>query len=370
MANNAKLYDPSLYRAAGIDPCAVIDPKIVAAYESCADPVGLKRSLMGIISKNDEQIAINSFKWYGLPNGLTGNLIERILYYKGQGMLFYMPADEKFYFLPYALDGDIDVYGRFTAVTPVPYKGTPGSTENNGEIKPWIKGLRRFPVYDFQLDPMTMDKYETSCVLLYDRSQDVSETVIPRSTTNMGIIDIESDFMPMMRTALSNATGVQGIRVNSQDEGASVRAASSASNVAAITGQKWLPITASIDFQDLAPANVAKAEEFLLAMESVDNFRLGIHGLENGGLFQKKAHMLESEQQANTGSTGLIMNDKLWQRQNFCNIVNSLWGIGCWVEPSENVTGNDMDLNGVVGDTDEPLISGGGEQEDVSDISD
>ena len=78
--SNAKLYDPSLYRAAGINPCAAIDPKIVAAYESCADPVGLKRSLMGIISKNDEQIAINSFKWYGLPNGLTGNLIERILY--------------------------------------------------------------------------------------------------------------------------------------------------------------------------------------------------------------------------------------------------------------------------------------------------
>ena len=104
-------------------------------------------------------------------------------------------------------------------------------------------------------------------------------------------------------------------------------------------------------------------------MESVDNFRLGIHGLENDGLFQKKAHMLQAEQQANTGSTGLVMNDKLWQRQNFCNIVNSLWGIGCWVEPSENVTGNDMDLNGVVGDTDESLISGGG-QEDVSDISD
>lgn len=357
MANNAKLPDLDTLIQAGIDPKTKLPLKAVSSM-----PCGLKENIRAIISKNDEQIAINSFKWYGLPNGLTGNLIERILYYKGQGMLFYMPADEKFYFLPYALDGEIDVYGRFTGVTPVPYKGTPGTTDKDGDIKPWIKGLRRIPVYDFQLEPIDINKYENSCVLLFDRSQDVSETVIPRSTTNMSLIDVEAELIPMLRTALSNSTGVQGVRVNSSDEAWTVNEASKMSNIASLTGLKWLPMNGKLDFQDLTPGQVAKAEEFLLAMESIDNFRLGIHGLENGGLFQKKAHMLQAEQQANTGSTGLVMNDKLWQRQNFCNIVNSLWGIGCWVEPSENVTGNDMDLNGVVGDTDGPMVEGGQEE--------
>ena len=98
-------------------------------------------------------------------------------------------------------------------------------------------------------------------------------------------------------------------------------------------------------------------------MEAVDNFRLGTFGLENGGLFQKKAHMLQSEQQANILNTGLVMNDCLSHRQNFCNIVNSIWGLGIWCEVSENASGNDRDLDGTIEDDTDPMINpnaGGG----------
>ena len=37
------------------------------------------------------------------------------------------------------------------------------------------------------------------------------------------------------------------------------------------------------------------------------------------------------------------MQDGLSIRPYFCNIVNSLWGLNIWCEPSENET---MDLNG------------------------
>ena len=361
MANNAKLPDIRTLIQAGIDPKTGLPIKL-ANTEACE----LKESIQSIIRTNDEQLAINRFQWYGLPKGLTGNLIERILYYRGQGMLFYMPTDEKFYFLPYALDGNIDVYGRFTVVTPVPFAGTPGSTDKDGEVKPWIKGLRRIPVYDFDpLQPIDIDLYENSCILLSDYSKPVSQTIVPKSVAVEPIIELESRMLPYMSTALSNATGVSGVRVNSPDEVYTVMEASKKINNCALNGEKWVPMSSSMEFQDLSPAQVAKAEEFLLAMESIDNFRLGTYGVENGGLFQKKAHMLQTEQAMAGGGaeTGCILNDSLLQRQEFCLLANNIWGLGIWCMPSENMQMQDLNMDGIVGDTEEPMI--GGTEEDV-----
>ena len=98
----------------------------------------------------------------------------------------------------------------------------------------------------------------------------------------------------------------------------------------------------------MSTGQVAKAEEFLLAMQSLDNFRLSTYGLDNGGLFQKKSHMLEAEQEMNMGSVGLINQDGLTLRQDFCDIVNSITGLGMWCEISENVVG--VDIDGIVSD--------------------
>ena len=75
------------------------------------------------------------------------------------------------------------------------------------------------------------------------------------------------------------------MRVNSQDEYANVEAASRSINRAALTGKKWVPVVGNVDFQDLTNGQVAKAEEYLLAMQSLDNYRLSLYGLDNGGLF-------------------------------------------------------------------------------------
>ena len=44
------------------------------------------------------------------------------------------------------------------------------------------------------------------------------------------------------------------------------------------------------------------------------------------------------------------MQDGLSIRQNFCNIVNSIWGLGIWCEPSENVSGADINGDGLLYD--------------------
>jgi hypothetical protein len=77
---------------------------------------------------------------------------------------------------------------------------------------------------------------------------------------------------------------------------------------------------------------------------------LSLYGLSNGGLFQKKSHMLESEQQMNEGNVGLVYQDGLTIRQKFCDIVNSIWGLGIWCEASEVVVGIDQNMDGEISD--------------------
>lgn len=343
--NNARLEDPSVLIQAGIDPKTGLP--IRAGSNRCTLKADIKKQLRIV----DEQNAVNRFTWYNLPEGLNGRLMERILYYKGQGMFFFLK--DKFYFLPYALDGSIDVYGRFTGVTPLPFNG---STGDGTKERPWITGLTFEPIYDvvvpedYESVEAIMDKLEGSCVLLKDYTEQYAQTNIARQIINDPILDVMAECFPYLRTALKNSTGVQGMRVGTENESANVWAANNAINKAALEGDSKVPIVGTVDFQDLTSGETAKAEEFLLAMQSLDNYRLSLYGLDNGGLFQKKSHMLEAEQEMNTGNVGLVMRDSLQNRQDFCTICNSLWGLDMWCEISETVIGMDTTGDGVAGD--------------------
>ena len=346
--NNAAIYDPNMLLQAGINPKTGLPIKMEGA-----NPTALKSNICRNLTIMDEQNAINRYTWYNLPEGLTSQLMERILYYRGQGMLFKL--QNKFYFLPYALDGTIDVYGRYTGVTPLPFNGT----ANDGDPeKPWIQGLNFKPMYEapFVEDYVGMspeelqNEIEKSCVLFWDYSPGLSQTIIPRANLHSSIIDVMSDCIPFMRTALLNGTGITGMRVPNENDVPEVKRASAAINNAALTGEKFVPIIGKQDFQEVTPGPLAKAEEYMLALQSLDNFRLSLYGLDNGGLFQKKSHMLEAEQEMNAGNTGLVAEDGLRNRQYGATIANTIWGTSIWVEPSESTIGIDRDGDMVAGD--------------------
>lgn len=337
--NNAKLYDFSTFYQAGIDPKTGLPIKMDLL------PTVLKDNIKKQLRILDEQNAINRYTWYNLPNGLNGQLIERILYYKGQAAFFYMESDGNFYFLPYALDGTIDVYGRFKGITPVQFNGTASDSKGN----PWIKGLTKKPVYDVN-EEIDYDTFVDGCVLLHDYSNQISQTNISRQVLQDPLLDAMAEAFPMARTALIANSGVKGMRVNDENQYSNVKAASRSITNAALCGDPWIPIVGNVEFQDLTNGTPLKAEEFLLYMQGLDNFRLSLYGLKNGGLFQKKAHMLEAEQEMNNGTTGLVYQDGLTIRQRFCDIVNAIWGLGIWCEASESVIGIDRNNDMMIGD--------------------
>ena len=356
MANKPFMMNVEPFIAAGIDPKTGLPKKLADA-----EGKGLKPGIKTALRVLDEQDAVTRYQWYNLPCELTSQELERLLYYKGQLCLFYSEPLDNFYFMPYALDGTIDFYGRYNTIHPVPM--TSGTTNDEKKAAAqqlqYLSTLKLDVVYDVPIEPK--DPF-TSTVLLHDYTKQMSQTVIARQLLQEPILDIMSDCFPFMRTALYNSTGVQGLRVNSQDEESNVKAANKSIDRAVLEGQRYIPILAGLEFQDLAGGETQKSEEFLLAMQALDNFRLSLYGLENGGLFQKKSHMLESEQQMNAGHAKAPLNDGLLIRQHFCDIANSLWGLGIWCEISESAIGTDMDGDGMAMDEEDQSGTAPGNQ--------
>lgn len=353
MANNAKMYDVHSIIAAGIDPKTGLPLAMRGNCKSSLQP-NIKKQLRIV----DEQNAVNRYRWYNLPKGLDSQMIERILYYRGQGAFFKL--QDQFYFLPYTLsapkDGTgIDVYGRFTSITPLPFNGT--SNDNDGKEKPWIRGLTYTPRYEMAVVDDVLGKsteeltamVEHSCVLLHDYTPQISQTNLPRQSINDPLLDVMADCIPFMRTALINGTGVSGMRVGSEAEAESVYVANQGIVNAALTGEPLLPIIGQVDFQMLGQTPLSKAEEYLLALQSLDNYRLSLYGLDNGGLFQKKSHMLAAEQEMNTANVGLVLEDGLTRRQQAALIANSFWGTEMWCMVDETTIGQDMSGDNVAG---------------------
>ena len=346
---------------------AGINPKTGLPIKFGGSKKALKESVKKFLRVIDEQDAVNRYVWYNLPGNITSQELERMLYYKGQLCFFYNKDLEEFYFMPYALDGTIDFYGRYNTIHPVPMtsgtddKGSKAQAELLSEIK--LKC-----VYGIKIDELTEDDIYNSAVLLHDYTKQLSQTIIPRVTINDPILDTMAECVPFMRTNLLLSTGVKGLRVQDADQAAAnVLDASKGIEDAALQGEAYVPVVATMEFQDLNSGQVSKSEEYMLAMQSLDNLRLSGYGIDNGGLFEKKAHELQSEADINGGPIGLVMQDGTSIRQNFCNIVNSIWGLGIWCEPAENIIGADTDGDGLAYDRNEQGENSG--VEETSEVS-
>ena len=310
----ARLPDLETFYAAGIDPKTGLPLKLLSGSKKA-----LKENVKKFLRLIDEQDAVNRYVWYNLPANITSQELERMLYYKGQLCFFYDKDLEEFYFMPYALDGTIDFYGRFNTIHPVPM--TSGTDDKGTKAQAQYLSEKKLKcVYGIKMPEDIKPEDLTKCtVLLHDYSKQLSQLILPRVTVNDPILETMAECVPFMRTSL-----LLSIRVQDADQAQNVLDGARGLEQAAITGEAFIPIVGDIAFQELTDGNTAKSEEYMLAMQSLDNLRLSGYGIDNGGLFEKKAHELQSEADINGGPVGLVLQDGLSIRQNFCNIVNSI----------------------------------------------
>ena len=359
MANNAKLYDPTTLIQAGIDPKTGLPSKVAGKF-----PCQLKEDEKRLLRIMDEQDAINRYTWYNLPNGLSGQMIERMLYYKYSLMFFYMESDDTFYCLPYALDGTIDVYGRFNSVTPLPFGGTAKTKEDA-----WIVGLTKKVVKEMPIFVEdTADLFFDGCVLIRDYTQQMGELATPRQILQDSLIDAMSDALPLARTNMFANCGVKAMRVNNESDQANVAAANASIDQAALNKQYFIPITAPAEFQDLtAGGSALKAQEFMVYLEALNNHRLSFLGIDNNGTYQKSAYVNSAQAGLSGGNNQLVLQDGLTQRQRACDFINAIWGLGVYVDVSEHLMG-DVNMDGMLMDKqDQSGVPGEQSQEMMTD---
>lgn len=301
---------------------AGINPKTGLPVKFGGSKVTLKEDIKKLLRNIDEQDAVNRYVWYNLPMNLPSQEVERMLYYKGQLCFYYDKDLDEFYFMPYALDGTIDFYGRYNTIHPVPM--TSGTNDKGSKAQAQYLAEKKLKcIYGMQLEEGEVDP-ENSCVLLHDYSKQLSQTVIPRCSLQDPLLDVMAECVPYMSTCLLAGSGIKGIRVNDADQAAAVHDGARGMKNAALTQEPWIALEGNVEMQELTDGATLKAEEYMLAMQSLDNLRLSTYGIDNGGLFEKKAHELQSEADINGGPVGLVLQDGLSIRQNFCNIVNSI----------------------------------------------
>lgn len=355
MANNRPkgpaLFDPTMWQRAGIDPKTGLPDRWASGCD-------LKKNIKIQLRVKDEQDAVNRYKAYNIPMNLSSQEIERMLYHKFELIFFYFEPLDEFYLMPYAFDDGLDFYGRPIYVHPVPYAS--GAEADNKALKAQREFLRTIKlkvIYDVQLpedyikDDGTPDEEKVkelltkSCVIIRDYTPQWSENGIARVQMQDALLDCMADCIPYSRTALKNSTGVRGMKVTNPDEYSNVLAANYMLDQAALHGDQNIPIVGQQEFQDLSGGTVAKATEFLQTMQGYNNFRLSLYGIDNNGLYEKTAYV--NNMQSGMNNVGLSLQDGLSQRQNSCNIINSIWGLGFWYDISESVSGADTNGDGM-----------------------
>ena len=343
------LPDIATILAAGIDPKTGLPLKLGKQSQRNKEFKFNARRVFRII---DEQRAVNRYTWYNLPAGISSQELERLLYLKYSLCFFYFKELNEFFFMPYALDGTIDFYGRFNTIHPVPMTAGNEKEVDSKVFKEQAsllstKKLNVVKDVVVLADEITEEKLTSSAVILRDYTNQMGQLGEPRYLLNDELLDLEADCLPFMRTNLLIGTGIQGVRVPDADSATEVDTFARQMYDSALVGNPYTAIIGKVEFQELQPASTLKASEFFLAMQSIDNILLSTYGIENTGVYEKKAHILESENQVNATNVSLVMQDGLTQRQNFCNIVNSLWDLGIWCELSETVSGLDINGDGV-----------------------
>ena len=260
----AKLPDLETLWQAGINPKTGLPVKL--GGHKCTIKEDIKKYLRLI----DEQDAVNRYVWYNLPANITSQELERMLYYKGQLCFFYDKDLEEFYFTPYALDGTIDFYGRYNTIHPVPM--TSGSDDKGNKAQAQYLAEKKLKcIYGLNLDGKA--DLTNSTVLLHDYTKQLAQTIQPRVVVNDPLLDVMAECIPFMRTAMIGSTGIKGVRVQDADQQQNVIDGSRSLEYSAMTGNPWVPIIGNIEFQELTNGDTGKIEEYMLAMQSLDNLR-------------------------------------------------------------------------------------------------
>lgn len=302
--------------------------------------------------------ALARYRWYNLPSGLTGDLIERILYFRYKGIFIYIKDIGKLFFLPYTLgekDGltGIDVYGQYQVATPIPFNGKSDPEDFKGmeqqkavlatQTRKILRSITELAerLKDNKDNPLEAMTYY--CVELKDYVNGIPQVERSRYQLQRPFCLMQANALCYADTAALNKSGVKAIRVQSEDEQSQVWTFSNTLRGAALSGRTFIPVVGATEMQELSSEN-SDLQAQLMYLEAINNQRLRNYGLPTAGIATKSTYRSNDELGASANAVANAYDKGLELRQNACNLLNALMGTSIYCLPNENCI--EQDLNG------------------------
>lgn len=315
-------------------------------------------SLYQIMRNHNRIETLERYMWLNVPFGLTQDIIERVLFFRGKGIFYFNDEVDKFQFLPFALNGTIDEYGRYIRCNTLPFTGV-DEEEKDSKNK---KKERRLIyenldiVYDlpYNAEMMKMVKEKkTVGIILNDNSLGLTQQPIIRSNYVKPILHLMSTLMQIINTAMYGCADHSLIQVENESEIASINNQINAINFDILKGRRFTPIAGTLPIQPLKTSNTANLEGLFNTFNSLSNFLKSITGIANPGVFDKKAHLLQEEQQLNGSNADDIYYNGLRLRQEFCMMIQAYYNYPIWCESKRGMSGVQSE-NFAMGETNDP----------------
>lgn len=290
------------------------------------------RSIYYLLDNKHRLETIEQFNVEGLPDELNKDLIERVLYFRFKGALFFY--NERYYFLPFTLSGDsnsgIDSYGRYNEITPVLFTGQ--WADKDGKDIAFMSDLSFKAVYD---KTESLDDVENYAFILNDHSLGVSQDLQPMAYLIHPIIEQLKDILVLINIDLVTSAKVFYVRVESSEAKERVEKEFEDLDDRILNGRRVVAIVGDVAWQELQAKSPKDSSRYFQTYQSFDNLRKDIIGIANGGTFMKQEHITDQETELNSNSSSLVAANRLRMRTEWAELVNHYTGLNISWEPLE-----------------------------------
>lgn len=358
------IHDLASIAAAGLNPTKKMLKygNLVDQYGNCVtrNPLSYNLdygSLYDLMRDKNKIDVLERYMWTNMLPGLTQDLIERILFYRGKGVFYYNPDVEKFQFLPFGLNGLIDEYGRYTRVNTLPFTGV--DRVKSADSKKMEKAIYEELeiVYDLPYTPEMLEKVRNSKkpvgIILNDSSLDVGQQPPIRSNMCKPILHLMATLMQIINTAMFGCADHNLVKVTTEGEYSSIVNQLSSINSDILHGERFTPIIGELPIETLKTNNTANLEGLFSTFNSLNNLLKSINGVANSGVFEKKAHLLQEEQDINDTNADDVYYNGLRLRQEACILIQAYYGYPIWCE-SKRAMSEKQEQDFAMGKTNNP----------------
>lgn len=297
-------------------------------------------SLFNIMREQNKIETIERYMWVNVPFGLTADIIERLLFYRGKGVFYFNDKVGKFQFLPFALNGVIDEYGRYTKCNTLPFTGVDTDEKKKKKTQSLVYENLEL-VYDLPYDEETIKKInqqKTFGIVLNDSSLSISQQPVIRYNYVKPVLHMMATLMQIINTAMFGNADHNLLQIENEGELDSVKTQIEAINQDILRGNRFTPIVGKLPITPLKTTNSADLEGLFNTFNSLNNFLKSITGVANAGVFDKKAHLLQDEQKLNGSNADDIYYNGLRLRQEFCLMVQAYYQYPIWCESKRGMS--------------------------------